>query len=184
MADSGIKKVIIPNNALPLVSYDDNELYYDVRYRIISEDKNRSSYWSDIKRIVMPPTTDADLPYTAVPRINAYTVNTGAGNKAITATWTYPKLPAEFNVDAYKAELERRFSQVSFFDIFIRWSDNLTGPAWTDWAYETTISANTFNIAAKTTPTVAKRIQIGVQIPTSYRVYEPRLELFNVVHTI
>lgn len=184
MADSGIKKVTIPNNALPLVSYNDTELYYDIRYRIISEDKNRSSYWSDIKRIIMPPTTDADLPYTTTSRINVYTVNTGAGNKAITSTWTYPKLPGEFNPDAYKAELERRFAQVSFFDIFIRWSDNLTGSVWTDWAYETTISANTYNIAAKTTPTVAKRIQIGIQIPTAYRVYEPRLELFNVVHTI
>jgi len=36
MADENIKKLIIPNNALPLVSYDDDELYYDIRYRIIS----------------------------------------------------------------------------------------------------------------------------------------------------
>lgn len=184
MVDSGIKKVIIPNNALPLVSYNDNELYYDIRYRIISEDKNRTSYWSDIKRIVMPPTSDADLPYTTTPRINSYTVNTGGGNKAITSTWTYPVLPAELNPDPYKAELERRFSQVTFFDIFIRWSPNLSGSTWSDWKYETTVSANTYNILAQTTPYVAKRVEIGVQIPTANRAYEPRLELFNVVHTI
>lgn len=184
MADNGIKKVVIPNNALPLVSYDDTDIYYDIRYRIISEDKNRSSHWSEIKRIVMPPTTDADLPYTTVPRINAYTVNTGAGNKAITITWTYPVLAGEFNVDPYKAELERRFSQVSFFDIFVRWSPDLTGSTWSDWKYETTISSNTYNIAAQATPYVAKRIELGIQIPTSYRLYEPRLELFNAVHTI
>jgi hypothetical protein len=184
MADSGIKKVVIPNNALPLVSYNVDEIYYDIRYRIISEDKNRTSYWSDIKRIIMPPTSDADLPYTTTPRINIYTVTTGTGSKAITSTWTYPTAPADFNVNAYKAELERRFAQVGFFDIFVRWSDNLTGPVWTDWVYETTISTNTYNILARTTPTVAKRIEIGVQIPTALRAYEPRLELFNVVHTI
>lgn len=184
MTDQGIKKVIIPNSSLPLVSYNDTELYYDIRYRIISEDKNRTSHWSEIKRIVMPPTSDADLPYTTVPRVNVYTVNTGSGNKAITSTWTYPVAPADFNPDPYKAELERRFSQVNFFDIFVRWSPDLTGSVWTDWAYETTISSNTYNIAAKITPYVAKRIEMGIQIPTSSRVYEPRLELFNVVHTI
>lgn len=184
MVDSNIKKIIIKNNELPLVSYNDEELYYDIRYRVITEDKNRVSHWSEVTRISVPPTSQADLPYTTTSRINVYTVNTGSGNKAITATWTYPKEPEEFNPNAYKAELERRFAQVSFFDIFVRWSNDLTGSVWTDWVYETTISANTFNIAAKTTPSVAKRIQVGIQIPTSYRVYEPRLELFNVVHTI
>jgi len=45
MADAGIKKLIIPKNQLPLVN-DDNE--YVLRYRIISDDKNRSSHYSPI----------------------------------------------------------------------------------------------------------------------------------------
>ena len=43
MADSGIKKVIIPKEKLGTILAS-NE--YVVRYRVVSEDKNRSSYWS------------------------------------------------------------------------------------------------------------------------------------------
>lgn len=43
MADSGIKKVIIPKEKLGTV-IGTNE--YVVRYRVVSEDKNRASYWS------------------------------------------------------------------------------------------------------------------------------------------
>jgi hypothetical protein len=45
MADAGIKKLIIPKNQLPPVG-DNNE--YLLRYRIISDDKNRSSHYSPI----------------------------------------------------------------------------------------------------------------------------------------
>lgn len=45
MADVGIKKLIIPKNQLPPVG-DNNE--YLLRYRIISDDKNRSSHYSPI----------------------------------------------------------------------------------------------------------------------------------------
>lgn len=43
MADSGIKKVIIKKSDLPAVGPNNN---FMVRYRIISEDKNRVSHWS------------------------------------------------------------------------------------------------------------------------------------------
>jgi hypothetical protein len=43
MADPGIKKVTIYKNELGKVG-DSNE--YIIRYRIISEDKNRTSHWS------------------------------------------------------------------------------------------------------------------------------------------
>jgi hypothetical protein len=45
MADQGIKKVRIPKNQLPPVG-DDNE--HLIRYRVVSDDKNRSSHWSPI----------------------------------------------------------------------------------------------------------------------------------------
>jgi hypothetical protein len=44
MADAGIKKVIIQKKNLPSVFGTDQK--YVVRYRIISEDKNRTSHWS------------------------------------------------------------------------------------------------------------------------------------------
>lgn len=45
MADAGIKKLVIPKNQLPPVS-DNNK--YILRYRIVSDDKNRTSHYSNI----------------------------------------------------------------------------------------------------------------------------------------
>lgn len=184
MADSGIKKATIANNQLPLVRSDDTGLFYDLRYRIISEDKNRVSFWSPVKRIYVPTTTDADLPYTTSPRISVYSVNVDGGNKAITATWTFPQTAGEFNPDPEKAELERRFSQITSFDIFVRWSVDNTGNNWAAWKYETTISTNSFTILKQQTPFVAKRIDISVQIPRAIKEVDPRLELFETIHAV
>jgi hypothetical protein len=52
MADAGIKKVIIQKKNLPSISGVDNK--YIVRYRIISEDKNRTSHWSSQYKVGAP----------------------------------------------------------------------------------------------------------------------------------
>lgn len=44
MADKGIKKVIIKNSQLPAINADTDQ--YIVRYRVVSEDRNRFSHWS------------------------------------------------------------------------------------------------------------------------------------------
>ena len=44
--DPGIKKAKIPNSELPAISSDTEG--YSVRYRVISEDKNRVSHWSPL----------------------------------------------------------------------------------------------------------------------------------------
>jgi hypothetical protein len=46
MADANIKKVTVKRSSLPPVDYESQK--YNIRYRIISEDKNRSSHWSPI----------------------------------------------------------------------------------------------------------------------------------------
>jgi hypothetical protein len=46
MADANIKKVTIKRSSLPPIDHDSQR--YNIRYRIISEDKNRSSHWSSI----------------------------------------------------------------------------------------------------------------------------------------
>jgi hypothetical protein len=45
MADAGIKKVIIPKSSLPSVNDSNQHL---VRFRIVSDDRNRYSQWSPI----------------------------------------------------------------------------------------------------------------------------------------
>lgn len=54
--DSGIKKIIIPKSKLPgfLVSGETN--IYVLRYRFVSEDKNRTSHWSPVYKIIADST--------------------------------------------------------------------------------------------------------------------------------
>jgi hypothetical protein len=46
MADANIKKLRISKSSLPPVDHDTET--YNLRYRVISEDKNRTSHWSPI----------------------------------------------------------------------------------------------------------------------------------------
>ncbi len=48
--DQGIKKVIIPKAKLP--GFFGENRKYILRYRLISEDKNRTSHWSPAYKIV------------------------------------------------------------------------------------------------------------------------------------
>ena len=50
MADAGIKKVIIRKALLPALDHD--KVGYVFRYRIVSEDKNRTSQWSPINLVL------------------------------------------------------------------------------------------------------------------------------------
>ena len=50
MADAGIKKVIIKKASLPAL--DSNKVGYIFKYRIVSEDKNRTSQWSPINVVL------------------------------------------------------------------------------------------------------------------------------------
>ena len=50
MSDAGIKKVIIKKASLPALDHD--KVGYVFRYRIVSEDKNRTSQWSPINLVL------------------------------------------------------------------------------------------------------------------------------------
>jgi hypothetical protein len=50
MVDAGIKKVIIRKASLPALDHD--KVGYVFRYRIVSEDKNRTSQWSPINLVL------------------------------------------------------------------------------------------------------------------------------------
>jgi hypothetical protein len=50
MADAGIKKLIVKKASLPALDHD--KVGYVFRYRIVSEDKNRTSQWSPINLVL------------------------------------------------------------------------------------------------------------------------------------
>lgn len=55
MADKNIKKSIIPKKNLPDFSGKTGK--YDLRYRVISEDRNRTSHWSKVHSLTVPSVT-------------------------------------------------------------------------------------------------------------------------------
>jgi hypothetical protein len=106
MADANIKKVIIPYNQLP-ASYSNNDaISYNVRYRVISEDRNRSSHWSRVYTVSASTNNSGD------PLINPYTynyvketVNTSTGTTTgirlgwqLTPGATVPVIPPSYDI--------------------------------------------------------------------------------------
>jgi hypothetical protein len=169
-----IKKVIIKNKNLPYVSFDDNALFYPIRYRVVSEDKNRVSQWSPTYKLEVPPTTDAGLPYDGAVNSSRFHINTVGNNPmTINAVWSFKT--ASENPSA----LEKVFADVKVFDIWIRWNPNNSPDNinWTEWEHVTTVSTTSFSTIKKTTGN-PKQVQIAIQIPTNRKVRDDRLTLF------
>jgi hypothetical protein len=82
MADSGIKKVTISKEKLGTV-VGTNE--YVVRYRVVSEDKNRSSHWSPNYLVLSTP-------------IETVLGNVSISKESVSVTWQNPRQRPEFDV--------------------------------------------------------------------------------------
>lgn len=163
MADPGIKKVTIFKNELPAVNAD--TVSYSVRYRIVSEDKNRFSAWSPIVDISAPATTLLD-----------YSISVTSLASLVTVAWNP------------KPELG-----LSNYDVFIRWigagTDNLTNYPWA-FVTNTTTSNQLFafpaNIPAPGGGTEAvAHVQVAVQRPTYQKTKEnyPTLAVLTLFQT-
>lgn len=80
MATEKIKRVIIPKAKLPAYSGDTES--YIVRYRIVSEDRNRNSHWSPQYKLPVLPYIDDDTP-----AVN-FAIGLDATKKIISIAWT------------------------------------------------------------------------------------------------
>lgn len=93
MADEGIKKAIIKKSSLPPVN--GNNQSYILRYRIITEDRNRSSHWSPRYTLL----TQAITPVSENQRSVSIT---GSGTtKTVTIVWVPPTNLSITNFDIY-----------------------------------------------------------------------------------
>lgn len=185
MVDAGIKQIRIKKSEFPLVqfttSYNDllsreevAALHYDFRYRVVSEDKNRFSHWSEIVRYPMPDVT-TPFPFTDS---NRFSISKAGNPEVITAVWSFPG-DSESPSDYVKF-----FRDTNQYDIWVRWNNNnttdLDNAGWTLWEFETTVSSNNFSILKKDGD--VKRIEIAVQLPTVEKVrdyYNNKLTLFR-----
>lgn len=120
MADAGIRKVTIPRSELPAVNATSNA--YNVRYRIISEDRNRFSAWSPIVQVSAPAIS-----------LLTYSIAVNNTDQIITAVWNpNPSLG------------------LTNYDVFIRWigndnPDTLTNYPWS-FAANTATNSHLFSI--------------------------------------
>jgi hypothetical protein len=182
MVDAGIKQIRIPKSEFPLVQITTttNELlereevaglHYDFRYRIISEDRNRFSHWSEIIRYAMPNVT-TPFPYTAATRISVANVS-----DVINVVWSFPG-DAENPTDYVKF-----FRDGNRYDIWIRWNNSNTddpeAAGWSSWELTTTIATNNFSIIK---PAGRSAVDVAIQLPAVPKIrdyYNNKLTLFR-----
>lgn len=100
MADQGIKKVKISNSELPQINSDIEG--YKIRYRIVSEDKNRSSHWS--------PTLIIKPEYTFI----AGNIVVSKQSSHINIIWDAVTISKNNNI----------VRKVHEYDVWIRWGTN------------------------------------------------------------
>jgi hypothetical protein len=173
------KKVIIPPTELPLIRFttltnvllspprtEIDKLYYDFRYRIVSEDKSRTSAWSPIERITMTETGSgkdlqgvAYFPYTTDSRIRVSISGTPA---TVTAVWNKPTTQSAF---------EAIFNRSSVYDVWVRWSTQANANSlstWDSWTYVTTTSSDTFSIVKENLS--YQTIEIAIQLSSETKI--------------
>lgn len=123
MANETIKKIRIKQDDLPTINSLTEK--YDIRYRIISEDKNRASHWSPIVSI--------DPQYTYV----SGNITIDSSNLS-TIAW-----------DTVTVKIaDQVIRQAKDYDVWVKWSK----PAGDgDWIYVQRISGNSITIVHPTT---------------------------------
>lgn len=126
MADSDIKKVIINQADLPPIMVEEEG--YVVRYRIISEDKNRTSHWSPNK-IILPG-------YTFIPGIIDHSKTGGIS----TVAWNAVTIKKNDVV----------IKEATTYDLWVRWDKNDGG----DWVYRSRLETTSVALLTPTTYTI------------------------------
>jgi len=123
MADAGIKKTTVLNEDLPAI----NPLTqgYDVRYRIVSEDKNRTSHWSPI--------------YSVVPNFTYISGNINIDSSVIT-TIAWDSVTVKIG--------DQVIRQAKDYDVWVKWSKNAGAG---DWNYVQRVSGNSISLVHPST---------------------------------
>ena len=160
MADLNIKKVTIPKEELP--SIDGSSFSYNIRYRIVSDDKNRSSHWSRVYNLdAATDVTGTNL----IPSLDYNYVKENANNasgpvKVVRLSWIIPVDYANFKI----------------FDIFIK--RKISGVWDASYSYLGTASTNNYTITELGTET---QIQVLVQTPTYPKAISTAAKLFETI---
>lgn len=143
MADTGIKKIRLRQQDLPTINV--NEQGYVLKYRIISEDKNRTSQWSPIS-IIQPG--------------YAYVGGDISFNKSgqiATLAWDSVSIQLDGN------EIRKAHE----FDIWLKWDRNDNG----DWLYKQRVDGGNISFPIPSTYTIGGVVQGSAPNKLSAEIY-------------
>lgn len=126
MADKNIKKSTIPKKNLPEFSGKTGK--YDVRYRIISEDRNRTSHWSKVHSLAVPTVTQ--LSSTSYELVVEEINQPGSKKIHVAQLWWTPNSSYLFDT----------------FDIYIATNKSVGEPVISDYSYNGRVSVPRFSI--------------------------------------
>jgi hypothetical protein len=132
MVDQNIKKVRILKKDLPNYIGNNDELFYQMRYRIVSEDKNRYSHWSPIHKLGSTSTFDEvgfDIEDIAGTNISHNVIINDVAHLAI-ISWTMPALLITNPTNEEKI-LQEKQASIKNFDIYVQWKTGGTYGNWT-----------------------------------------------------
>ena len=119
MSNEIIKKISMPNSSLPALNAE--SLSYDVRYRIISEDKKLFSHWSPIYSL--------DPNYV----FETGNISVSSSSNVVNIVWDAVNYKIGNNV----------VNKAKEYDIWIKWSrNNGTG----DWIYKERVSSTSIGL--------------------------------------
>ena len=168
MVDSNIKKITILKKDLPNYIGDNDSLSYQVRYRVVSEDKNRSSHWSPIYKLGSTSTFDEvgfDINNISTTNIS-HNISIDKSNHMASITWTMPALLITNPTTAEKI-LQEQQASIKNFDVYVQWKTGLT---WGSWTWVGTSQGAQYSMTYPTTgPTHMKfRIQKVTQVKQAF----------------
>lgn len=168
MVDQNIKKIRILKKDLPNYIGNNDELFYQMRYRIISEDKNRSSHWSPIYKLDSTSTYDEvgfDINNITTTNIS-HNITIDKPNHMSSITWTMPALLISNPTPAQKI-LQDQQASIKSFDVYVQWK---TGTTWGDWTWVGVSQGTQYSMTYPSTgPTHMKfRIQKITQIKQAF----------------
>lgn len=153
-------KIIIKKDDLPPVSADDEG--YNLRLRLVSQDRNRSSFWTPLITIDAPEVTE--IPYSLEVKNESVIINGSPQNKkTIRAFWR--------DTIQYTKE----------YDVYIKWYATAGDPN-AKWEYVGSTFSDSFYIV----DFVGRHsFQIAVQKTTYPKIYAQRYALFtSIVHSL
>jgi len=131
MADAGIKKIRVLQKDLPAINADIEG--YSFRYRVVSDDRNRSSHWS--------PIITLNTDYTYTPGSISFNKNGSIAQQA----WDAVTISKNGNL----------IRQAHEYDIWVKWDRNDNG----DWLYKQRIDGTSISLPIPSTYTIGGVIQ-------------------------